>query len=267
MRIRLALVVAILAGIATTTPARAESVYAYWSYWQGDAGNWKYAVTGPATSAAIDGAVDGWRFTLGSDGKAARPSLAADFQAICGSIEKTSGKARIAIIIDYGTAADVPAVAICSVIPAGLSRASALGAVATLRLNNGFICGINAMPETGCGDAVAAPSGGASPSPMSTPESSPSANTSKRPMAAQTEAAPTAGDSPSALSEASTPPATASATAAGPQPTETPAARATTPSDAEPTPNSPIATIVSMVLAGIVLALALRNAKRQRESS
>jgi len=258
MRVWRALIVAVLSGIATMAPARADTVYAYWSYWQGDSGAWKYATTGPATANAVDGAVDGWRFTLGSVGRAAHPAPAADFESVCGSTARQSGSVRVAIIIDYGAAATAAPAAQCAVIAAGLSRASALSAVAELRFNNGFICGINNIPERGCGEAVTAPSPSAtatawttapartspaatpSPTPTETPRTTPSAATSPAstgtPSVAVTPAPVRSGSAPAAVSE----------TSLGAQ------------------PGSPLATVVTMVLAGIVLALALRNAKRQR---
>ena len=39
-------IVAILLGLVTMTPAHSDTVYAYWSYWQGDTGTWKYALVG-----------------------------------------------------------------------------------------------------------------------------------------------------------------------------------------------------------------------------
>lgn len=261
MRAWRAFIVAILLGIVTVTPAHADTVYAYWSYWQGDTGTWKYATTGPATAPAVDGAVDGWRFTLGSDGRAAHPEPAADFASVCGSTPKPSGSVRVAILIDYGTAADIPPVAACAVVESGLSRASALSAVATLRFNNGFICGINDIPQTGCGDAVASPapnaSARASVSPRASATPSRTRTGSLRPTTSA-RAVPTAET------------ATAAAAAVGSSlPTIAPSSDATpttAKSNVGDAPSSPLATVVTMLLAGVVLALALRNARRQRGS-
>lgn len=259
MRAWRAFIVAVLLGIVTVTPVHADTVYAYWSYWQGDTGIWKYATTGPATAPAVDGAVDGWRFTLGSDGRAAHPVPAADFASVCGSIPKPSGSVRVAIVIDYGTAADIPPVAACAVVESGLSRASALSAVATLRFNNGFICGINDIPQTGCGDAVASPAPNASASASASPHASATPSSTR-----------TGSSRPTASARAVPTGETATAAAVGsPLPTiapsgdATPTAAKTNVGDA---PNSPLASVATMLLAGVVLALALRNARRQRGS-
>ena len=257
MRIRSALVVAILAGIATTTPARADSVYAYWSYWQGDAGTWKYAVTGPATAPAVDGAVDGWRFTLGTDGKATMPVGSPDFAELCSDVPKVAGKARVGIVIDYGTASDQPPVHQCAVVASGLSRASALTSVATLRFNNGFICGINDVPQSGCGDAVAPTASPTTASPTPSASSTPSkpaevtANSGATDSAAPTSSAttnpiPDSSSTPAAIPDASTAASSEADVSTGVE-------------------SSPIATVVTMLLGTAVLLLALRNARRQKE--
>jgi hypothetical protein len=254
MRSLRALVVAVLLGIATTAPAQAGTVYAYWSYWQGDTGTWKYATTGPATAPAVDGAVDGWRFTLGSSGHADQPTPAPDFNAICGTTVKLEGSVRVALVIDYGIAADAVPITHCAVVDAGLSRASALSAVASLRLNDGFICAINDIPRTGCGDAVAAPSASASAS--TSPTTTPTPSGTPKQASTGTPVAPT--DSAS-----STPVASASASATAPS---TPASTGPAPSAPSDDPGSPLATIVTVILGGVALALALRNARRQQES-
>lgn len=260
MRAWRAIIVAVLMGIAAMTPVHADTVYAYWSYWQGDTGVWKYATTGPATAPALDGAIDGWRFTLGSDGRAAHPAPAVDFEAVCGNTAKSTGMVRVAIIIDYGSAADLAPVAQCAVVESGLSRASALSAVASLRFNNGFICGINDIPMTGCGDAVTVPT---TPTPSATP------SLAETPRATATASDPPAPHmSTSAMSPTPTSGGTRWATAA---PTTTASDPTPMPSDRNSeasvgTQGSPIATVVTVLLAGIVLALALRSARRNRGS-
>jgi hypothetical protein len=239
-----ALIVAILLGNATMTPAHAGTVYAYWSYWQGDSGVWQYAQVGPATSPAIDGAVDGWRFTLGSDGKAARPSSAADFASICGGTAKPENGVRVAVIIDFGTASQSTPTTYCAVVETGLSRMSALGAVVDLRLKNGFICAINAVPEDGCGDVVIATS-----TPLPLASTSPAPATTTQPQ--HTGSAAPIGIAP-ATSESSS--------LAAAEPTAQTAGRPKGNRDQ----GSPLSTVITMILAGIALALALRNAKRQQ---
>ena len=247
MRLWRAFIVAILLGLVTMTPAHSDTVYAYWSYWQGDTGTWKYALVGPATSPAIDGAVDGWRFTLGSDGKATRPVLAPDFASICGATAKPDNAVRVAVIVDNGSATTAVPTSYCSVVETGLTRMSALGAVAELRLNNGFICGVNGVPESGCGDAVDVPispavaSASVTPTRTATAPSASASTVSLGPIESTTDTAPTvASAEPSASPSPSVP--------------------------ADRDTGSPLSTIITMILAAITMALALRNARRQRES-
>lgn len=247
MRTWRAFVVAILVGIVTMAPAHAETVYAYWSYWQGDTGTWKYALVGPATSPAVDGAVDGWRFTLGTDGKAAHPAPAPDFASICGTTEKPANAVRVAVIVDNGSATTTAPTSYCSVVETGLTRMSALGAVSDLRLNNGFICAINGIPESGCGDAVDVPTASAIASAAASPRRS--------------SAAPSASASATS-SEPREAAAEPSPTVVAAEPAASPSSSAAVDRDT----GSPLSTIITMILAGITLALALRNARRQRDA-
>ncbi len=146
-------IVAALLSVAAMPSAHAATAYAYWSYWQADGSTWKYANVGPALSPAVDGAVDAWRFTVSSESRASKPTTLPDFAAVCGGTAKATGKARVAIYIEYGVGGPATRSA-CAVVDDGLTRMSALGSVSALRLNNGFICAIDAFPATGCGDAV-----------------------------------------------------------------------------------------------------------------
>lgn len=195
MRAARSVVVALLFGVTSLTPAHATDSFEYWSYWQSDGSAWTYAQVGPAVSPVVDGAIDGWRFGVGTDGGATPPSLAPDFEAACGSVQATPGKVRLAIFIDSGSAGPAPS-ATCALVDEGLSRASALSEIAELRTNNGFICAINGFPASGCADAPVA-------------------------AAPQEQDAPVDG-------------------------------------------GSPLATVVTVILAGVTLALALRNARIQR---
>lgn len=164
-RILASVLIATLAGVAAMPGAHASTAYAYWSYWQADGVTWKYARVGPALAPALDGTVDGWRFTVSTEDRAQAPSLAPDFHAVCGATTKVAGKARIALVIEYGKDGPAPRTA-CAVVDEGLSRMSALGSVAALRLHDGFICAIDEYPRTGCGE-VATRSGSAGAAPTS----------------------------------------------------------------------------------------------------
>ncbi len=198
MRTARAIAVAAIIGITSVAPAQATTTYEYWSYWQGDSGAWNYSSVGPAISPVKDGAVDGWRFGLGTNEKASAPALAPDFESVCGQTVAAAGQVRVAIFIDFGVAATPPQ-SECAVVTEGLSRASALSAIADLRTNNGFICAINGFPTSGCAGTA----------------------------------------------------------------TKT----TTTPTKSNHEESSPLPTIVTVILAGITMALALRNARIQRNQS
>lgn len=245
MRLLRGLAATILLGVVAPVPAHAAEVYAYWSYWQGDAGTWRYATVGPTTSPAVDGAVDGWRFTLGADGRATQPTTPPDFQAICGGTARPEGSVRVALVLDFGGLGDGVPVPRCAVVEEGLSRASALTAVAALRLRNGFVCAIDNRPETGCGDAVGTGTP-ATPTPTASATTTPASP-------APTTSATTASDDPTAA------PTVAPTTSTAPAVTS-----ATTDSMTQVgAEGSPLATVLTFVLGGIAVALAVRNGRRQ----
>lgn len=165
----MALVAALVA-----TPAHAAA-YRYWSFWQRDTatGDWTYAQTGPALSRPGDGSVEGWRFGVSPDAdSAARPRGAARFAAICDATPARPGTKRVALLLDFGTAADAPAArTACARVPSDATSADALAAVAPpLRYNSaGLVCAITGYPATGCGEQVADDAAPATPAPSSGP--------------------------------------------------------------------------------------------------
>ena len=176
-----ALVAAGLLGLVTVlgaAPAHATG-YRYWSFWKWAAGSWAYQQQGPAVYAPPDGAVDGWRFAVSPDGgqDAARPAATGDFAAVCAATPARAGRKRVAVVLDFGTAADAPPGALpagaappaaqttCASVPATATSAEVLAAVAPpLRYDTGgILCAIAGYPKAGCGEAIgAAPAGGGS---------------------------------------------------------------------------------------------------------
>ncbi|MEV0599518.1 SCO2322 family protein [Streptomyces sp. NPDC050315] len=183
-----------LAGTVTglaAAPAHAEE-YRYWSFWTADAadhggGGWTYATEGPATARPADGGAAGFRFTVSADSaRAAKPRAAADFDAVCGGTKAADGRKRVAVVLDFGTAADAPkgetpptARTECARVPEDASAGDALAAVAApLRYDSSaLLCAISGYPKTGCAEQAggsskpsdgatesAAPDGGASDS-------------------------------------------------------------------------------------------------------
>ena len=154
------LLVAALLGIG---PASASS-YRYWSFWEGSGNGWTYQQSGPNTFVPADGSVDGWRFGVSADSSAAeKPRSAPDFAAACAHTPAVSGKKRVAVVIDYGTAADSgssttpPAeLTLCATLAEDASSAQLLAQVSPpLRYDSsGILCSITGYPQSGCGEVV-----------------------------------------------------------------------------------------------------------------
>ncbi|CQR64323.1 SCO2322 family protein [Streptomyces leeuwenhoekii] len=150
--------------IAGAGPAQAAG-YRYWSFWERDGGHWTYATQGPSTARPDDGDVQGFRFAVSEDsGDAARPRGTAGFASICGATPAREGSKRVALVLDFGTAADAPSGetppgprTACARVSPDATTADALAAVAgPLRYDsNALLCAIAGYPETGCGEQVA----------------------------------------------------------------------------------------------------------------
>ncbi|POX36992.1 hypothetical protein C3486_30750 [Streptomyces sp. Ru73] len=159
----------VLAGTATglaAAPAHAEE-YRYWSFWTAEAGaharsDWSYATEGPSTARPEDGGTVGFRFAVSADSaRAASPRTAADFDTVCGGTKAADGRKRVAVVIDFGTAADAPegetppaAREKCARVPEDASAGEALAAVAApLRYDSSaLLCAISGYPAKGCAE-------------------------------------------------------------------------------------------------------------------
>lgn len=157
--------------LTLTSSGQAQAAgYRYWSFWDYDTGHWTYATQGPATARPSDGAVQGFRFSVSEDsGDSAKPRGAVSFPVICARTPAQDGKKRVALVLDFGTAADAPSGetpparrTVCARVPADGTTADALAAVAKpLRYDtNALLCAIAGYPEKGCGEQV---SGGKKP--------------------------------------------------------------------------------------------------------
>nr|WP_203643143.1 SCO2322 family protein [Streptomyces sp. SID14478] len=148
----------------TAVPAQAAG-YRYWSFWERDGGAWTYATAGPSQTTPSDGDVQGFRFAVSADSKdATQPRGAADFAAICADTPARSGDKRVALVVDFGTAADAPhgesppaPRTACARVGKDATSADALASVAKpLRYDsNALLCAISGYPEAGCGEQVA----------------------------------------------------------------------------------------------------------------
>ncbi|MFF4355460.1 SCO2322 family protein [Streptomyces sp. NPDC001604] len=163
---RLVLLLAALLLTLTGSGQAQAAGYRYWSFWDYDAGHWTYATQGPATARPSDGAVQGFRFSVSEDsGDAAKPRGAVSFPVICARTPAQDGRKRVALVLDFGTAADAPAGetpparrTVCARVSADGTTADALAAVAKpLRYDtNALLCAIDGYPEKGCGEQVSA---------------------------------------------------------------------------------------------------------------
>ncbi|TVL90053.1 hypothetical protein CD790_24790 [Streptomyces sp. SAJ15] len=154
--------------VGVAAPAHAQG-YRYWSFWQREGGSWTYATEGPSTARPGDGDTVGFRFAVSEDsGDATRPRGTADFDAICADTPAKAGGKRVAIVLDFGTAADAPggetpprARTECARVDGSASAAEALAAVAKpLRYDSSaMLCGIAGYPARGCGELAEAGAG------------------------------------------------------------------------------------------------------------
>ncbi|MET9252857.1 SCO2322 family protein [Streptomyces sp. NPDC003717] len=138
--------------------------YRYWSFWDRAGDHWTYATQGPSTTRPADGDVQGFRFAVSEDsGDATRPRGAADFASICARTPAKEGSKRVALVLDFGTAADAPsgerppaARTACARVAPDATAADALAAVARpLRYDsNALLCAIAGYPRTGCGEQI-----------------------------------------------------------------------------------------------------------------
>ena len=148
-----------------STQAAHATGYRYWSFWDRTGTTWTYATQGPATARPADGAVQGFRLSVSEDsGDSAKPRGAVSFPVICARTPPQEGKKRVALVLDFGTAADAPSGetpparrTVCARVSADGTTADALAAVAKpLRYDtNALLCAIGGYPHKGCGEQVA----------------------------------------------------------------------------------------------------------------
>jgi len=157
---------ALLLGIAAVVllPAGAASAaaYRYWGYYQLSGTAWQFATTGPDQTTPADGAIEGWRFAVGTEDSTRYPRATPSFDDLCGDTKAGTGQKRVGVVIDYGRTADTadgtrpPApVGRCAVVASEATGLEVLSKVAEVRTDKSLICGIDDFPASGCGDTVA----------------------------------------------------------------------------------------------------------------
>ncbi|WP_326795617.1 SCO2322 family protein [Streptomyces sp. NBC_01808] len=149
--------------------AQAAEGYRYWSFWDRDGDSWVYATKGPGLERPADGDVHGVRFAVSEEsGGGPRPRGAADFDAICGDTPPDDGRKRVALVLDFGTAAHAPggrtpppARTECASVAEDATLGDALAAVAeALRYDsNGLLCAIDGYPRSGCAEPASSDDG------------------------------------------------------------------------------------------------------------
>lgn len=160
-----ALALGSLLGLVLTVllPAGAAqaAAYRYWGYYQLNGTTWSFATKGPDQTTPADGSVEGWRFAVGTESSTRFPRATPTFDDVCGHTKAATGEKRVAVVIDYGRAADTadnsepPApVGKCAVVASAATGLEVLSKVAAVRSAKGLICGIDGFPATGCGDTV-----------------------------------------------------------------------------------------------------------------
>jgi hypothetical protein len=173
-------VVAVVGSVVLVPAGSAAATsYRFWTYWTKDPA-WTFASVGAARVPA-DGTVEGWRFSVSAAASSSKPPRSsASFSQICAGTPAVSGSKRVALVLDYGTAADAPpgdappaaVVTHCSVVATGATGYDVLADATTLRVEQGLVCGIGGYPARGCGDPVVDPAP-SSPSPTQRPSSEP----------------------------------------------------------------------------------------------
>lgn len=140
--------------------------YTYWGYYRWDPGKhtWVYMSVGANSTKQLpaDGSVYGFRWALVVK-ESRLPRAAGSFSSICGNQTAPAGQKRIALVVDFGTAADDPsggtpptAEGLCAVVPTADTVQQALESVTSVRTaSSGLICGIGGYPANGCGSTVA----------------------------------------------------------------------------------------------------------------
>ena len=150
-------------GSATGTTSTAAEGFRFWGFFDLKDGAWSFATTGPYQVVPADGAVQGWRYAVGTMEATRAPRATPAFAEICGKVAGEAGKKRVGVVIDYGRKADsatdanpLAPIARCALVPTGASSAEVLNAVASPREGGGMVCAIDNWPgSSGCSDPVA----------------------------------------------------------------------------------------------------------------
>lgn len=127
-------------------------------------GAWQVVTDSPDTSTPGDGTVEGWRLAVTEDDEPRYPREALTFAEVCGEVEPTPDRKRVAVVLDYGRPVDAPdgeqppdSLARCAALDPDASSLDALRTVVPeVRTDDagGVVCGVDGYPESGCDEPV-----------------------------------------------------------------------------------------------------------------
>ncbi|MGH3444101.1 MAG: SCO2322 family protein [Nocardioidaceae bacterium] len=159
-----AVLAALLLAPLLAAPAQAADGYRYWNYFHVEHGSYAFAKTGPGGATPADGSVEAYRYgtSTSSAGIEPRADLAHyTFTRVCSGTDPKPGTKRVAVLLDYGTAADATSGqtppsprAACAQAPKAANGQQVLEAVAQARIGKGLTCGIDGYPASGCSTTV-----------------------------------------------------------------------------------------------------------------
>jgi hypothetical protein len=167
MKLKIVLVIILLATFITPPAQAAEKGYRYWGYFQTAPGKtaWTTAMTGPTVDIA-DGSVEGWSFVFSSDDiPSVKPRVKPEFKKICAGVKADKDSKRIAVVIDFGSTAYAPkgekvkkTITTCVRTAKESQGIDVLGQVTKVRAaGSGLICGLAGYPAKECGVEIATP--------------------------------------------------------------------------------------------------------------
>lgn len=289
----LGVLVALVGLPVLTAPAAEAATYRYWTYWSGErpggSATWAFSSRGPATDVVKDGTVIGWRFAVTSQAGTTRPRASAALATLCPDLASVvPDRTRVALVVDYGTAADAPPgqqppladsvrVECLELAGSRVTGATVLDAAGiAVRTENGLLCALDSYPRGECAPVV---STGARPTPSpsatrtrtasaapSSPgpsrSSAPASPAPARPSSTTPSAIPSASAS-SSPTNAALPATGASPSAGGPSTEATLPTVAGAPTATQPEPSSPAGFVGGALLVAGIGAAAWWTSRRR----
>lgn len=159
-----ALVLGLAAFVLPAATAAAADSYRFWGFFQQQGRTWTFATKGADQVVPADGAVDGWRLSVGDMTVTRPPRATLTFDEVCGAAPAQPGKKRVGVVLDFGRAADnepgasvPPPRAQCAVVDVGATSQAVLASIAPVRAEKGMVCAVEDTPAGGCAVKVTDP--------------------------------------------------------------------------------------------------------------